>query len=81
VIESVAFEEDGFVSAAEVLIRAAEKGFKIVEVPMTLHARKIGQSKMKVARTIRQHLALMVRNVVSKKQAPLGSNSPKQAQI
>lgn len=80
VIESVVFEEDGFVSAAEVLIRAAEKGFKIVEVPMTLHARKIGQSKMKIARTIRQHLALMVRNVVSKKQAPVVSSSPKQAQ-
>ena len=78
VIESVVFQEDGFVSAAEVLIRAAEKGFKIVEVPMTLHARKIGQSKMKVARTIRQHLALMMRNVISKKQMPVGSNSPKQ---
>lgn len=78
VIESIVFEENGFVSAAEVLIRAAEKGFKIVEVPMTLHARKIGQSKMKVARTIRQHLALMARNVVSKKQVPAGSSSPKQ---
>jgi dolichol-phosphate mannosyltransferase len=79
VIESVVFEENGFVSAAEVLIRAAEKGFKIVEVPMTLHARKIGQSKMKVARTIRQHLVLMARNVVSRKQAPVRSSSPKQA--
>lgn len=79
VIESVVFEEDGFVSAAEVLIRAAEKGFKIVEVPMTLHARKIGQSKMKVARTIRQHLALMARHVVTRKQNPTGNSSPKQA--
>lgn len=79
VIESVVFEENGFVSAAEVLIRAAEKGFKIVEVPMTLHARKIGQSKMKVARTIRQHLTLMARNVLTKKQSTTGSGSPKQA--
>ena len=63
VIEAVAFEENGFVSAAEVLIRAGELGFRIVEVPMTLHARKIGHSKMKVLRTIRQHVALMVRNM------------------
>ncbi|MEO8726795.1 MAG: glycosyltransferase family 2 protein [Acidobacteriaceae bacterium] len=62
VVESIAFEENGFVSAAEVLIRAAEQGFHIVEVPMTLHARKIGQSKMKVLRTIRQHLGLMARS-------------------
>jgi dolichol-phosphate mannosyltransferase len=81
VVESVVFEEDGFVSAAEVLIRAAEKGFKIVEVPMTLHARKIGSSKMKIARTIRQHLALMVRNIFGKKSVPVASHSPKEAQV
>jgi dolichol-phosphate mannosyltransferase len=91
VVESVVFEENGFVSAAEVLIRAAEKGFKIVEVPMTLHARKIGTSKMKIARTIRQHLALMVRSVVGKKGEPVSvsvsspgtsaSSSPKEAQV
>jgi dolichol-phosphate mannosyltransferase len=62
VIESVAFEEDGFVSAAEVLIRAAEQGYRIVEVPMILHSRKIGHSKMKVLKTIRQHLNMMARN-------------------
>jgi dolichol-phosphate mannosyltransferase len=82
VIESVGFEENGFVSAAEVLIRAAEQGFKIVEVPMTLRARKIGTSKMKIARTVRQHLALMIRNVAGgKKQAAVGNGSPKEAQV
>jgi len=59
VVETVGFEEDGFVSASEVLIRAAEQGYRIVEVPMTLHARKIGQTKMKVLRTIRGHLRLI----------------------
>ena len=59
VVESVAFQEDGFVSATEILIRAAEQGYHITEVPMTLHARKIGQTKMKILRTIRGHLRLV----------------------
>jgi dolichol-phosphate mannosyltransferase len=59
VIRTVRFEEDGFVSASEILIRAAEAGYRIVEVPMTLHSRKIGQTKMKVVRTIRGHLRLI----------------------
>jgi dolichol-phosphate mannosyltransferase len=63
VVETISFEENGFVSAAEVLIRAARRGFKIVEVPMVLHSRKIGHSKMKVLRTIGQHLAMLTRNM------------------
>lgn len=63
VIDAMAFEENGFVSAAEILIRAAQRGFKIVEVPMTLHSRQIGTSKMKVLRTIRQHVNLMMRHL------------------
>jgi dolichol-phosphate mannosyltransferase len=59
VIDSVSFHEDGFVSASEILIRAAEVGYRIVEVPMTLHSRKIGQTKMKILRTIRGHLRLI----------------------
>lgn len=61
VVSAVPFEEDGFVSAAEILIRAAAKGFTIIEVPMILRGRKIGHSKMKVVRTIRQHLRLIGR--------------------
>lgn len=57
--KSVAYEEDGFVFTAETLIRAAEMGYRIAEVPMTLHTRKYGQTKMKVARTMRGHLILM----------------------
>ncbi len=62
VVDAVDLRENGFVSAAEVLIRAAEQGFRITEVPMTLHARKIGQTKMKILRTIREHLRLMAKN-------------------
>lgn len=63
VIRRVSFKEDGFVSAVEILIRAAEQHFRIMEVPMTLHARKFGTSKMKVLRTIREHLSLIARNL------------------
>jgi dolichol-phosphate mannosyltransferase len=59
VFERVEFAEDGFVSAVEILIRAAEQNFRITEVPMTLQARKFGTSKMKVLRTIRQHLSML----------------------
>ncbi len=63
VIEKLDFEENGFVSAAEILIRAAQCGFTITEVPMTLHARKIGTSKMKILRTVRQHTTMMARHL------------------
>jgi dolichol-phosphate mannosyltransferase len=59
VVETTKFETDGFVSATEILIMAAGQGYRIVEVPMVLRARKVGQSKMKIARTIRTHLRLM----------------------
>ena len=59
VVSQVSFEEDGFVSASEILIRAAEAGYRIIEIPMTLHSRKIGHSKMKIVRTIRGHVRLI----------------------
>jgi dolichol-phosphate mannosyltransferase len=61
VLESIQFQSDGFVSAAEILIRAAEQGYRITEVPMTLRGRKVGTTKMKVARNIAQHLTMQGR--------------------
>jgi dolichol-phosphate mannosyltransferase len=71
VVEAVPFQEDGFVSATEVLIRAAEQGYRITEVPMTLHARKIGRTKMKVLRTIRGHARLIGTTAVRRIQSAL----------
>jgi dolichol-phosphate mannosyltransferase len=59
VIENVTFQSDGFVSAAEILIHAAEQGYQVVEVPMVLRARQLGTTKMKIVRTIGRHLAMM----------------------
>lgn len=59
VIRDVHFQSNGFVSAVEILFSAARHGYQITEVPMVLHARSVGQSKMKIARTIRTHVRLM----------------------
>jgi len=61
VVENVHFEANGFVSAAEILIRAAEQGYKVVEVPMVLRARVVGTTKMKIMRTIGRHCSMMGR--------------------
>jgi dolichol-phosphate mannosyltransferase len=70
VLERVEFAEDGFVSAVEILIRAAEQNFLITEVPMTLHARKFGTSKMKVLRTIRQHFFMLCKSATRRLSLP-----------
>ncbi len=79
VVRTVRFEEDGFVSASEILIRAAEAGYHIVEVPMTLHSRKIGQTKMKILRTIRGHLRLIA--VTTKRRIQLAFHHPVEAAV
>lgn len=61
VIENVSFESDGFAGVTEVLLRASQQGYRIVEVPMVLRSRVTGVSKMKVLRSMRMHLQLMVR--------------------
>jgi dolichol-phosphate mannosyltransferase len=61
VIETVAFEGDGFAAFTEMLLRAGLQGYKIVEIPMVLKSRAVGTSKMKVMYTIRTHFALMAR--------------------
>jgi len=59
VVETVAFESNGFSATTEVLLRAAHQGYKVVELPMVLKSRAIGVSKMKVIDTIRMHVGLM----------------------
>jgi polysaccharide deacetylase family protein (PEP-CTERM system associated) len=49
----------GFLGTAEMLIRTKVAGGRIAEVPTTLESRLLGESKMKVARTIRGHLGLL----------------------
>jgi dolichol-phosphate mannosyltransferase len=60
VIQMVPFHSDGFAGVTEILLRASQQGYRIVEVPMVLRSRVTGTSKMKVARSIGTHLQLML---------------------
>lgn len=53
--------ETGFLGVAEMLVLLDREGRRIVEQPAVLEVRLLGQSKMKLARTIRGHLRLLAR--------------------
>jgi polysaccharide deacetylase family protein (PEP-CTERM system associated) len=53
----------GFLGTAEMLIRLKVSGGRIAEVPATLESRLLGESKMKIVRTIGGHLGLLARLV------------------
>lgn len=61
VIENVTYESDGFAGVTEILLRASQQGYRIVEVPMVLRSRVTGMSKMKVMRSMYLHLQLVAR--------------------
>jgi dolichol-phosphate mannosyltransferase len=64
VVEHISFASDGFVAVTEILLRALNEGYKVVEVPMVLRRRATGVSKMNVARNILAHLVLASRVLV-----------------
>jgi polysaccharide deacetylase family protein (PEP-CTERM system associated) len=49
----------GFLGVAETLIGLKLRGGKIIEHPATLESRLLGESKMKIVRTIMSHLSLL----------------------
>lgn len=76
VTRNITFAHQDFVSAVEILMEAHRMGSRIAEVPLTLHGRKTGRSKMKVLKTILSHVqfasgyairlsALRIRSVVA----------------
>jgi len=55
-------EEPGFAAVVELLIRVQRLGIRIDEVPMVLDStRRIGASRMRVGRTMRAYLRMMLR--------------------
>jgi len=60
-VERVQVTEGGYLGVVEMLARMDLAGSRIVEAPAVLEVRMMGQSKMKVARTIRGHLGLLAR--------------------
>ncbi len=58
-VHKAQFQSDGFVAAVEILLSASHQGYRVTEVPLTLHRRVAGVSKMRVLRTIRGHADLL----------------------
>lgn len=58
-VADLEIENGGFLGVAETLIALRKRGGRIVEHPATLEARLLGESKMKVAKTIMSHLHLL----------------------
>jgi dolichol-phosphate mannosyltransferase len=56
VIRSVPFQSNDFLAVTELLVGAAQAGYKIIEFPATLRVRTFGQSSMKIARVTIAHL-------------------------
>jgi polysaccharide deacetylase family protein (PEP-CTERM system associated) len=68
----------GFLGVAEMLIETRRRGGRVIEVPATLESRLLGESKMKIVRTIGGHLGLLRRLALSR--TPIGSGpAPRRA--
>ena len=60
-VAEVTLSEGGFLGVAEMLVLLNLLGRRIVEFPAVLEVRRLGQSKMKVLKTILGHLRLITR--------------------
>ncbi|MEQ8765552.1 MAG: glycosyltransferase family 2 protein [Planctomycetota bacterium] len=60
-LKGLRFRADGFLAAAEILVRAKLSGARVVEISSRLGERPAGVSKMKVVRTAMSHVGLLVR--------------------
>lgn len=61
VLASTKFYSNNFIAVTELMIYPLLKKAKVVEVPMVLHSRQFGVSKMKVVNTIVSHLKFIFR--------------------
>lgn len=60
-VSNIELTNEGFLGVAETLIELKRRGGRVVECPATLESRLLGESKMKVARTIGRHLGMLAR--------------------
>jgi dolichol-phosphate mannosyltransferase len=75
VVTTVPFASTGFLAGTELLVNAIDAGYRAAEFPTVLHSRVHGQSKAKIARTVRAHLefqlSLLTRRLTGAKPAGL----------
>lgn len=74
VLRGLTFESDGFLSMAEILVRALQRGARVVEYPTVLSVRNYGASKAAVARLIGQHLTFVLSLVAQRLRPRRGSS-------
>ncbi|MFO1077006.1 MAG: glycosyltransferase family 2 protein [Planctomycetota bacterium] len=60
-VAGIELANPGFLGTAELLVRVLRRGGRVAEHPCTLGVRRFGASKMKIARTVGQHLRLLLR--------------------
>ncbi len=65
-IKNVDFKSKGFLSIAEMLIKAHQKGLKVIEYPATLTVRKYGNSDAKILNVIIEHLCFIAKLILKK---------------
>ncbi len=58
-VVDIDLDNAGFLGVAELFARLVQRGERIVEHPATLDVRVFGQSKMKTARAVGDHLKLL----------------------
>jgi dolichol-phosphate mannosyltransferase len=79
-IEDVSFDCDDFQAVTEILVKGMLLGYRVVEYPAVLHKRSLGVSKVKLGKTIIDHLrfqALVLLHRLSLKPLVRGTESSK----
>jgi polysaccharide deacetylase family protein (PEP-CTERM system associated) len=71
----------GFLGVAEMLIETKRRGRRVIEVPATLESRLLGESKMKILRTIGGHLGLLRKLATTRREPAQGPQSPPSAPL
>lgn len=61
VVKSVEFTNNNHMALAELLVGVLLKRYNVADYPTVLHGRIGGQSSMKILRTVKDHLRLMVK--------------------
>ncbi|MCP4360265.1 MAG: glycosyltransferase family 2 protein [Chloroflexi bacterium] len=65
VVKTVPFESSGFLAGTELLVNAIRMGYRVAEYPTVLYTRDFGESKAKLAQTMRAHLGFQAHSLTS----------------
>jgi dolichol-phosphate mannosyltransferase len=66
VFDQISISSENFEINAEILSKMIFKGMKISEVPVALHERRFGESKARLAKSIKNHITILYRIFIVK---------------